>query len=71
MDTKPQPNRKRYVEILRTLTPEERVVQAFALTELVREALKSGLRRRFPEMTDAELHLLYLSRLETCHNRNY
>ena len=71
VDPKPRPNRQRYLEILRRMTPEQRLRIAFDLTEQTRELLRIGLRDRFPELSEEELHKLYLERLEKCHNRNY
>jgi hypothetical protein len=71
VDPKPRPNRQRYLEVLRRMTPQERLQIAFDLTEQTRELMRIGLRDRFPEMSEEELHKLYLERLEKCHNRNY
>ncbi len=71
MDIKPRPNHRLYVEILRRMTPEQRLLKAFELTEFSRDLFKHGLRRRFPDLPEEELHRLYLQRLEKCHNRNY
>lgn len=68
---KSNPNHRLYLETLRRMTPEERVRKAFELTEFARELFRAGLRRRFPEGTESELHALYLQRLEKCSNRNY
>lgn len=68
---KPQPNHRIYLETLRRMTPEERVAKAFELTEFARSLFREGLRRRFPEASGAELHEVYLQRLQKCHNRNY
>lgn len=71
MDIKPRPNHRLYVEILRRMTPEQRLLKAFELTEFSRDLFKRGLRRRFPDLSEEEIHRLYLQRLEKCHNRNY
>lgn len=57
---KPQPNRDRYIEILRSMTPEQRLLKSFELTEFARSLFKSGLKASHPEMSEAELHALYL-----------
>ena len=69
MDPKPRPNHQLYLEALRRLTPEQRLLKAFELTELSRELLRAGLRQRFPEASEAELQRIYLERLERCHSR--
>ena len=69
MDFKPRPNHQLYLEALRRLTPEQRLLKAFELTELSRELFRAGLRRRFPEADEAELQRIYLERMAKCHNR--
>lgn len=69
MVTKPRPNRRLYVQTLRRLTPEQRLLKAFELTDLSRDLLRAGLRRRFPEAGPEELQRVYLERLDRCHNR--
>jgi len=69
VDPKPRPNHQLYLEALRRLTPEQRLLKAFELTELSRGLFRAGLRRRFPEATEEELERTYLERLEKCHNR--
>jgi len=69
MDPKPRPNHRLYLEALRRLTPEQRLLKAFELTELSRELFRAGLRQRFPAAGEAELQRIYLERLERCHNR--
>lgn len=68
---KPRPNHAKYLEVLRAMTPEQRLMKAFELSEMTKELFRQGLRDRFPEKSEAELHQLYLERLELCHNRNY
>lgn len=68
---KPQPNHQLYLQTLRRMTEEERLLKAFELSEFSRQLFKDGLRQRFPEKTESELHTLFLQRLEKCHNRNY
>lgn len=68
---KPQPNHQRYLAMLRSMTPEQRLKKAFELGELTRRLFRQGLRDRFPDLSEEELHALYLKRLEKCHNRNW
>ena len=68
---KPQPNRQRYVETLRRMTETERLAKAMELTEMTRSLLRYGLAERFPDATEAELHAMYLERLEKCRRRTY
>jgi hypothetical protein len=60
---------KLYLEALRRLTPEQRLLKAFELTELPRELFRTGVRQRFPEAGEAELKRIYLERMAECHNR--
>ena len=68
---KPMPNRKRYFEVLRRMTPQQRWDKAFELTAQARELFELGLRQRFPQFSELELKALMLKRLEKCHNRNW
>jgi hypothetical protein len=71
MDPKPRPNRKLYIEILRRMTVEQKLQKVFELSEMANTLFRAGLRERFPDATEEELHRIYLERLEKCHNRNY
>jgi hypothetical protein len=71
MDIKPRPNHARYLEILRAMTPEERLRKAFEMSAFTKALFKQGLRERFPDLSEDDFHRLYLDRLEKCHNRNY
>jgi len=71
LDPKPRPNHQAYIETLRKMTPEQRLLKAFELTEFARQLFWQGLRRRFPDLSEEELKRIYLQRLDKCHNRNY
>lgn len=71
MNIKERPNHVIYIRVLRGMSPEARLLKAFELSEFSRQLFLQGLRRRFPNMSDAEIHKLYLERLDKCHNRNY
>ena len=71
MDIKNQPNHEKYIEILRRMTPEQRLLKAFELTDFTRDLFLHGLRRRFPEMSDTEVKRIFLERINKCHNRNW
>jgi hypothetical protein len=68
---KDRPNHAIYIRTLRAMTAEQRLEKAFELTETARGLFLDGLRRRFPERSEREIHDLYLQRLELCRNRNY
>jgi hypothetical protein len=71
MNGKPQPNHRIYLELLRRMTPDQRLRKALELTEFTRELFRLGLRKSHPHLSPEELHALYLARLEKCHNQNY
>ena len=71
MDPKPRPNHRLYIEILRRMSPEQRLLKAFELSEFARDLFVHGLRKRFPDLPEAEFKELLLRRLDKCHNRNY
>jgi hypothetical protein len=71
MNPKPRPNHKRYIQILRQMTPAQRLRKAFELSAFTRALFVHGLRQRFPNLSEEEFHALLLRRLEKCHNRNY
>ncbi len=71
MSIKKRPNHRVYIQVLRQMSPERRLLKAFELSEFVRQLFIHGLRKRFPNLTDEEFKKLLLERLEKCHNRNY
>ena len=71
MDPKPRPHLKAYIEILRRMTPDQRLRKALELTELGKRLLADGLRTRYPDLPEDELRKLYLEHLRQCHNNNY
>ena len=66
-----RPNHRLYMNALRRLSPEQRLLKAFELTELSRTLFRDGLRQRFPEADEAEIRRLYLERLAKCHSRRF
>ncbi len=71
MDIKPRPNHRRYIETLRRMSPEARLMKAFELTQFSNDLFLHGLRKRFPDLSEQDFRKLYLERLNKCHNRNY
>ncbi len=71
MDPKPRPNHRLYIQILRRMTPEQRLKKAFELSAFCRDLFRQGLKSRFPDLPDQEFDNLFRARLEKCHNRNY
>jgi hypothetical protein len=70
MNPKPRPNHRRYIEILRQMTPAQRLQKAFELSALTRAQFAEGLRKRFPSSSELEFRALLLRRFEQEHNRN-
>jgi hypothetical protein len=68
---KTYPNKERYYQILRGMSPQERLEKAFELSDLTHDLFKAGLKNRYPDLATDELKRLYLERLQACHNRNY
>lgn len=71
MDPNPRPNHWRYIEILRQMTSEQRLVKACELSEFTKQLFIPGLRQRRPDLNEEEFHKLLLARLEKSHNRNH
>jgi hypothetical protein len=71
MELKSQTQRSKYLDVLRRMTPGQRLGKAMELSDLGKRLFLHGLRRRFPKADERELHRLYLERIARCHNRNY
>jgi len=66
-----RPNHRIYIQVLREMSPEERLLKAFELSEFANQLFIHGLHKRFPNLSDEEFKKLLLERLDKCHNRNY
>ena len=71
MNPKQRSSHRRYIEILRKMTPEQRLLKAFELTDFANQLFVHGLRKRFPDLSEEEFAKLLRKRLDKCHNRNY
>jgi len=71
MDIKPRPNHRLYLDTLRRMSPEARLMKAFELSRFSNDLFLHGLRKRFPDLSEQDFRKLYLERLNKCHNRNY
>lgn len=71
VNIKKRPNHRVYLTILRKMTPEQRLLKAFELSEFSRRIFRDGLHKRFPGQSEADIQKIYLERLNKCHNRNY
>ncbi len=66
---KPRPNHQVYIGVLRAMSGEDRLRKTFELSALTRELLLTGLRRRYPDLPESDLHQLYLRRLQKSWDR--
>lgn len=64
-------DRRAYLNVLRKMTVSEKFNKVMELNELTKSLFRQGLRKRFPEKTEEEIHQLFLERLERRHNSNY
>ncbi|KPK99824.1 MAG: hypothetical protein AMJ91_06185 [candidate division Zixibacteria bacterium SM23_73_3] len=64
-------NHKIYLQVLRQMSPEKRLMRAFELSEFTRQLFIHGLHKRFPNLSEEEFKKILLKRLDKCHNRNY
>jgi len=71
MDPKPRPNRQLYLETLRGMTPEQRLLKAFELSDRSYEFLRAGIRRRYPDAGPDEVQRIYLEQLSQCQSRAF
>jgi len=71
LNIKSRPNHKKYIEVLRQMSPEKRLEKAFELSEFSKQLFIHGLHKRFPNLSEEEFKKLLLERLDKCHNRNY
>ena len=71
MSVKEHPNHRLYIQTLRRMSPEAKLLKAFELSQFSRDLFLQGLRKRFPDLSPVELRKKYLDRLNKCHNRNY
>lgn len=59
-------NHRLYLEILRGMSPEERLRKAFDLSDFSRALFVHGLRHRFPDLSSSQFAELVRQRLEKC-----
>jgi hypothetical protein len=71
MDLKKRPNHKMYIQVLKQMTPEQKLAKVFELSAFAKNLFVHGLRKRYPNASAEEFKALLLARLDKCHNRNY
>jgi hypothetical protein len=57
------------METLHRMTPEQRLLKSFELTDLTHELLRAGIRERFPDAGPDDVQRIYLERLARCRSR--
>ena len=70
-DIKPNPNREVFLKIMRSMTPEQKLIQMFNLNELTQNLKLTGLRMQHPELNDQQINELYIKLRTRCYNKNY
>ena len=71
MDIKDRPNHRIYIQVLREMSPEKRLLKAFELSEFANQLFIHVLHKRFPNLSDEEFKKILLERFDKCHNRNH
>jgi hypothetical protein len=61
-DTTSEAQRKHY-ELMRRLSPEQRLSMAFALTDATRNLILADLHHRFPEADENEIRRKFIARV--------
>lgn len=61
-DTTPDAQRKQY-ELMRQLSPEQKLYLAFALTDATRKLVLADLRHRFPDADADEIKRRFIARV--------
>ena len=61
-DTTPDAQRKQY-ELMRQLSPEQKLYLAFALTDATRKLVLADLRHRFPDADEDEIKRRFIARV--------
>ena len=61
-DTSVEAQRKHY-ELMRRLSPEQRLSMAFALTDTTRQLVLADLRHRYPQANAEELRRRFIARV--------
>lgn len=61
-DTTPEAQAKQY-ELMRRLSPEQRLSMAFALTDAMRQLVMADLKHRFPKADEDEIRRRFIARV--------
>ncbi len=71
MNIKPQPNHQLYLEIIRSMTPAQRLQKAFELSAFSKKLFLDGLKKNYPNLSEKEFQEVMLKHLQKCYNQNY
>ncbi len=71
MDIKKRPNHRLYIQVLRRMSPEQRLLKAFELSAFAKQLFVRGLHERFPNLAGKDFQKKLRERLARCHNKNY
>jgi len=71
MNLKKDPSHKIWIQVLRRMTPEQKLLKVFELSEFTKQLFIHGLHKTFPDLSDKEFNKLLQERLDKCHNRNW
>ena len=71
MNIKQRPNQKIYIQALRRMSPQKRLLKSFELSEFANKLFVHGLHKKYPNASEEEFKNALLARLNKCHNRNY
>jgi len=71
MDQMPDEIYKVYIETLRRMTPEQKLLRVFELAAVARELFCQGVKKLHPEYSEDEVKRCYLENIAKCYNRNY
>jgi len=66
-DTTPHIQQKHY-ELMRKLSPEQKLSLAFALTDAMREMVLADLHYRFPQASEVEIRRRFIARVLPRHD---
>jgi hypothetical protein len=61
-DTTPEAQRKQ-IELMRRLSPAQKLSLAFALTDTMRDLIRADLRHRFPDADETEMRRRFIARV--------
>jgi hypothetical protein len=71
MNIEPDYNHEIYMQSLKRMTPEQRLLKAVELSELTKKLYLHGLKKRFPQKDENEIMAIYIERVLLCNRHNY